>query len=53
MIIHIVGLAFQAMNAFVGVDLTGRMDRLYGASFAANLAFMATLVAASQPIEHA
>ena len=47
------GLALQAVDAFVGIDLAGRMNRLHRTALLADPAFPAALGMPLQPPEHA
>ncbi len=51
--VEIVGLAFQAVDAFVGIDLPERMNRLNGAGPRANMAFSSAFAVTLEPLEHA
>lgn len=46
-------LAAKAVDTFVGIDLTQRMDGLHGAARIADTAFPPALRTASQPLEEA
>src|SRR5215471_11922984 len=52
LVVEIVGLAFEAVDALVRIDLSQRMNGLDGATPGANMAFRATFTIALEPFEH-
>lgn len=53
MVVPIVQLASQAINALIGVDRTERIDSLNRATLSTELAFTSALLSPPLPVEHA
>src|SRR5690606_27720718 len=50
-LVEIISLAFQAIDAFVGIDLAERMDRLHCAAAGADVAFGTAFAVTFQPVK--